>query len=120
MTTVWHDKRKLLKISIIVLIGLAIVGYAFFQSRNLIEGPQIVITSPSNGATFSDPRVTVSGTAKNISFLTLNDRQIFMNAEGVWSEELLLSPGDNVWTIEAKDKFGRSTVKKLELVFRKS
>jgi hypothetical protein len=50
----------------------------------------------------------------------LNDRQIFVDKDGTFNEELLLSPGYNVWTIQAKDKFGRIVTKKIELVFIKS
>jgi hypothetical protein len=115
-----QNGKAIIKISIIVLIITVIVGYSYFQSRNLINGPQIVLTSPKTGSTLANPLVAITGNASNISFLSLNDRQIFVDKDGTFNEELLLSPGYNVWTIQAKDKFGRIVTKKIELVFIKS
>jgi hypothetical protein len=112
--------KAVIKISIVVLIITAIIGYSYFQSRNLIRGPQVAIESPASGTTVSDPLVTVTGSASNISFITLNDRQIFIDNEGHFKEVLLLSPGYNIWTIQAKDKFGRVVSKKIELVLKNS
>lgn len=115
-----QDGKAIVKISVIVLFISFIIGYSYFQSRNLIRGPQIVLASPTTGATLSNQVVEIKGSASNISFLSLNDRQIFVDNKGNFNEELLLSPGYNVWTISAKDKFGRIVNKKIELVFRKS
>lgn len=115
-----QDGKTMIKIFLAVLFVSVIVGYSYFQSRNLIRGPQIVLTSPATGSTLTDQVVKIKGNASNISFLSLNDRQIFVDKEGNFNEELLLSPGYNIWTIAAKDKFGRIVSKKIELVFRKS
>lgn len=111
-----NDGKALIKILVISLLVIVIAGYSYYQSRNLIRGAQIELASPRNGATVLDPLITVSGTAKNISFLSLNDRQIFVDQSGVFKEDLLLSPGYNVWKIEAKDKFGRIVSKRIELM----
>jgi hypothetical protein len=110
--------KRILKIILVVLIAGGIIGYSYYQSRNLIKGPQISLTSPVVGTTVENPLVSIEGTAKNISFITLNDRQIFVDNEGTFKEELLLSPGYNIWQIAAKDKFGRIVNKKIELVLQ--
>jgi hypothetical protein len=115
-----QDGKAIVKVAIIGLVVTAIIGYSYFQSRNLLKGPQIVLTSPETGSTLTNPLVSVKGIASHISFISLNDRQIFVDKNGNFNEELLLSPGYNVWTIAAKDKFGRTVFKKIELVFRKS
>ncbi len=112
--------KTIVKAIFIALIVIAIAGYSYFQARNLIKGPQVSITSPSNGTTLGNPMVTVSGTAKNISFITLNNRQIFVDDNGNFKEDVLLSPGYNTWELQAKDKFGRVVTKNIELIFRKS
>jgi hypothetical protein len=115
-----QNGKTIVKISIIILIVTAIIGYSYFQARNLIKGPQIALTSPHTGSTLDNPFIAIQGTASNISFISLNDKQIFVDKSGRFNEELLLSPGYNMWTIEAKDKFGRIVSKKIELIFRKS
>lgn len=110
------------KIGIIVgfFLALCIIGYGLFQARNIILGPQISLTSPKNGATLTNSLVTVSGKASNVSFLSLNDRPIFIDQQGDFNEQLLLSPGYNTWTLVAQDKFGRTISKNFSLIFNKS
>lgn len=116
----FHEGKNVLRISIIALIIAIIIGYSYFQSRNLIRGPQITLTSPLSGSTLASPLVAIKGSAQNIAFISLNNRQIYVDNNGRFNEELLLSPGYNIWTIEAKDKFGRIVSKKIELVLDKT
>ena len=94
------------------------MGYGLFQAHKYIEGPVVTIYSPQNGATFSSPLVEIDGRAQNVSFLKLDDRQIFTDTSGRFSEKLLLSPGYNIITLDAQDKFGKTVSKKLELVLK--
>lgn len=116
-----HSQGKtIVRILIISLAVIVVVGYALFQARNLITGPTITLISPAPGSNVANPLVSIEGITKNISFITLNDRQIYVNKNGAFKEELLLSPGYNVWKLEAKDKFGRNVSKRIELIFNKS
>ena len=108
------------KFFLLSIIVLGIVGYSLYQARNLIEGPKITLTSPSNGATITDPLVHIQGTAKNITFISINNNQIYVDNAGKFDEDLLASPGYNSWVLEARDKFGRTVRKNIELVFMKS
>jgi hypothetical protein len=115
-----QDGKTVIKIALGVCLVLLVLGYIYYQSRNLINGPQITIAEPLNGSTVADPLVAIQGIAKNISYITLNDRQIYVDKDGAFKEELLLSPGYNLWKIEAKDKFGRVVSKRIELVLNKT
>jgi len=102
----------------VVLFVLAVLSYGLFQARNLIQGPIITIHSPQNGTTVNNALVEISGEAKNISGITLNDQHIFVDEEGNFREQLLLSYGYTIMTIEASDRFGRETKQTLELVYK--
>jgi hypothetical protein len=117
---VYQDGKSIIKILIIILVITAIAGYSFFQARNIIRGPQISLVSPSNGTTVTEQAVEIQGSAKNISYITLNDRRIFVDKDGMFNEELLLAPGYNIWKLEAKDKFGRIVSKNIELILNKN
>ncbi|MDP6387930.1 MAG: hypothetical protein QGG63_01490 [Candidatus Pacebacteria bacterium] len=97
---------------------VVIFGYAFFQARNIILGPVIKIQEPQNGVSLEHSLVGIEGTAKNISHISMNDRQIFTDEQGQFREKLLLSYGYNIITIKAKDRFGRKTKKTLELIYK--
>ncbi|MDQ3077177.1 MAG: hypothetical protein M3Q63_03960 [bacterium] len=115
-----QNGKTLLKIVIIVIILTSIAGYSLYQSQNLIKGPQLTIEYPTNGATVDNPSIEIKGKAYNVAYISLNDRQIFIDKDGAFNEELLLGSGYNIWKLEAKDKFGRIVSKKIELVLKKS
>jgi len=115
---VTHHPTTYFKISAIVLLLVTVAAYTLFQTRNLIAGPVIAIHTPTNGATVLESLVTIEGIAHNISYISLNDRQIFIDEKGKFSELLLLSYGYNIMTIAARDKFGRETEEILELIYK--
>ena len=109
---------------ILVKIGLAgafltlIGSYAAFELQDLVNGPQIAVASPQNGATLSRSLVEVAGVAQNVSDISLNGKKIFITEEGAFSEKLLLSYGYNVITIQATDRFGREVERQIEVVYK--
>ena len=109
---------SILKISLFALLGLVIVGYSLFQAWKLITGPVIDVTSPENGATYSQALVEVAGRARNTAYLNLDGRAIFTDKDGYFSEKLLLSPGYNIIKLDATDKFKAKTERKLEVILK--
>ncbi len=106
----------LIKGGIAVFIALIVIGYAYFATKDYIAGPQISITSPLNGSTVSNPLIEVVGTTKNISFISLNDRPIFVDEKGNFKEKLLLYPGYNIMSVKAEDRYKRTVEKTIELI----
>src|SRR4051812_34912761 len=98
--------RKFSLIAFFVLLGL----YSLFQARSLILGPELRIDSPKEDTTIPAGVTTIKGTAKNISFLSLDDRRIYTDIEGHFAEELVMQPGINIIKLGAKDRFGREKV----------
>ncbi len=91
------------------------VVYALFQARFLIAGPQI--TLDASNTVSSERLVTVDGKASNIVRMSLNGRQIFTDAEGNFSEALVLENGYTIATLEALDRYGRITRQTKSFVF---
>ena len=102
--------------SLLALFFVLLIGYSLFQARFIILGPHIAIQTPQNGAHLSDHMVVVSGRAENISFLSLNDRPIYVDEKGLWSEKLIAPEGLSIMTVRAKDRFGRTTEKQVEIM----
>jgi hypothetical protein len=92
-----------------------ILLYSLFQARFLILGPQVKIISPTNGASVPAGLVVVTGSASNVSWLSLDDRQIFTDQLGRWSEKLIASPGTSIITVKARDRFGRTKVRTVDI-----
>ncbi len=115
------DRRKI-KYFIKVWVALGaiaiVLGYGAYRAKDFAEGPTITVDAPQDGRVFSESLVTLSGTAHNLSFLTLNDSKIFTDESGTWSERILLSKGYNVLTLKAQDRFGRTEVNTLQLIYQ--
>jgi len=104
-----------------LFIGLCVVVFLFFyffhQSKAFLTGPQIVVDTPENGETLSTAFVFIKGNAINSDTLLLNGRAIITDSSGGFEEGLLLARGYNIIGLMARDKFGRETEKKIEVVF---
>ena len=98
--------RHVVSVGAILLLIVGIIGYIGFQGRYFLLGPQIYITEDVPFRS-SERTVTIGGTTRNITHITLNGRQIFTNPEGVFRETVVLGPSINTITISARDRYGR-------------
>lgn len=114
-----RNTQSILKILFVTTIAIVVITYTYYKTRDMSRGPTITITSPVNGSSVYSSLVKIKGTADNISHLSMNDRKIFTDESGEFTEELLLSSGYNIISIKANDKFERSIEKTLELVYKK-
>lgn len=94
------------------VIALALLGtlilYVIWQARFLLTGP--VIELRDEPPQHSNERiVTLTGTTRNITSITLNGRQIFTDPHGEFKEALVLENGYTIATIAATDRYGRTT-----------
>ena len=105
------------KHTLVITLFLLLTSYSLYQARFLIIGPQIWIEHPTDGQVVDQPLVTMRGKAKNIAWISLNDRPIFTDEKGRWSEKLIVSPGLSIMTVKARDHFGRETEKSISIIF---
>lgn len=109
-----------LKIVLYSLFGIVILSYSLFQANKLISGPIIEIYNPQDGATYNNTLIEITGRARNIAYLNLDDRPIFTDKDGYFKEKLLLSPGYNIIKLDARDKFKTYTEKKLQVILKEN
>jgi hypothetical protein len=114
----YEDGKLIIKTLFIGFFVLIIVGYGIFQSQKIVGGPKISVNSPATGQVVERSDVDISGVATNISAISLNDRPIFIDESGNFSEKLMLYPGYNIIKLRAEDKFGSKVEKDLELVYQ--
>jgi len=112
--------RFFVKIIIVIFAVITITGYAYYQTKNLIAGPQIEIHTPKNGSSVQEKLIILEGTARNISKINLNDFPVYVDQNGVFKEKLLLSEGYNVIKFSIWDRFNRTKDEKLEIVYLKN
>lgn len=113
-----HKTRRYIKIIITILIVVVFIGYTIYEIQKVVLGPQIEVLSPKNGSLVSNSFIEISGIAKNIKEISLNDRKIYTDEEGNFKENLLLAYGYNALVLKASDKFNRKTEKIIEVVYK--
>lgn len=106
-----------LKILFVVLVIILVIAYTYYKTKDFIRGPIIIVASPANGIAVNSPLVEIVGKAERIAYISLDDRQIFTDEDGNFKEKLLLSPGYNIISIKASDKFDRNIEKTLEMMY---
>jgi hypothetical protein len=111
-----NNSKIAIKVFCSIFIGVIIVGYSLFSARHIIKGPSIVVITPQNGELTKDNFVEIKGKSENLNYISLNDRQIFIDDEGNFKEKLILYEGENTLKLYGKDKFGRETTKYLQVV----
>lgn len=109
----YRDSR-LFRIGLIVFF-LLILGYAYYEGRALLLGPTIDI-SP-RVLEVSDPVVVIAGEARRITSLSLNGLEIPVTEEGAFSEEYILSPGYNRIILDARDRYGKTAERVIEVIY---
>lgn len=108
-------KKLSLGFSIVAAIGTA--ALILRHMIPLLAGPVLVIDSPTHGATYTEPLVYISGTTKRAVRMTLNGQTILVREDGIYDIPLALIDGINNLSLEAEDKFGRTTNQEL-VVFK--
>ncbi|MFZ2038315.1 MAG: hypothetical protein WAV11_00005 [Minisyncoccia bacterium] len=109
---------KRIRYGIIIIVVLLIAVYSIYEAQRIIQGPQMIVLTPQDGATVNQSLIDITGSVQNINRLKLNDRDIFQDEQGNFSEKLLLSYGYNSIKLEGWDKFGRSTTKVMQMIYK--
>ena len=109
--------RSYVQIGIGILFLLLLFFFIYHQTRGLLAGASIEVSSPQNGVLLHEPVLTITGLAKKVAFISINGRQIFTDESGAFGESLLLSPGYTIITLSAEDAFKRKIEKQLEVVY---
>jgi len=79
-------------------------------------GPEIIVQTPLNGAVVLSTTIPIEGTAKNISKISINGRQISIDQKGIFKDRLVIAKGYNIITVVGIDRFGKVKEVELEVV----
>ena len=112
----YRDSR-LTKIILIAFFAV-VAAYAYFEGYGLLQGPAIQIEG--RAMEVHDPLVSIEGEAKRIASLSMNGKLIPVTEDGAFSEDYVLAPGYNKIVLEARDRFGKTTTRAIEIVYTSS
>ena len=100
----------------LVMLFLIIIGYAYFEAQGLLYGPTINIADSSATVTH-EQYVLIQGQADHLTALSVDGEPISLTEAGAFQKPLVLAPGVNRIVFDAKDKYGHSTQKVIEMVY---
>lgn len=115
------QETSTLKKTLLLLAVLFVVGYGAFNSRFILQGPEISIEQldeENNTIITQDRTLLLKGKVLHSSFISINGRPIFIDETGQFNEKLLLSNGVSIIDIYAKDKFGKEVRKKIDVLYQ--
>lgn len=101
------------RVAVLATCCIAIVGYLGFQVYALVRPPMLTILSPESGSTVSESRVTISGLTDTMATLQINGITVLAGSQGDFRQEIPLRTGMNTLVIQAKKKFGGSTIERM-------
>lgn len=70
--------------------------------------PQIIVTSHTDGEIVTEPVITIEGTVyeDHLESLLLNEETVTVNSDGTFMHPVVLTTGDNLITLQARDRAG--------------
>lgn len=119
MTRTISIKNYIKLFSVIGLFSFIFI-YSLFQTRSIKNGVLLQVNNIENGIETIEEIFPVEGNAKHASKLLVNGREILIDKENNFKTEILLSPGYNIVTIEAEDRFNKHTKQIFEVFLRES
>lgn len=101
-----HLLRRLI-IGGVVAAGLIYIIVIVFQ---VFAPPVLTVISPTDSIRVQEPQIEVIGSTTPETSVTINGREVFLDAEGTFSENLSLTEGINTITISSQKKRSKPTV----------
>jgi hypothetical protein len=98
-----------------VLLFGSIAIFTYMKMNFVLTGVKLQAHVEKNG---NSPVIQVKGNAYGATYVTLNGREIYIEKDGSFTEDVVLLPGLSVLKLDTEDKFGNTTLKKFELVYK--
>lgn len=91
------------------VVLLALFVYLFYQYRAAFFPPTLSVGSPKEHATISSQTVAVEGTTDPNTVVTVNALPAYVDANGKFTKELPVFPGQQTIVVKAVNSFGKIT-----------
>jgi hypothetical protein len=99
--------RKLVYLSIFVVLLAGVLGFGATRALPVFLGPKVDVSSPINGAIADGTSVSVRGTVYRAKTLYINGVPTAFTENGIFESLVVVYPGNNLLVVEAYDKYDR-------------
>lgn len=94
--------------SIAAIALLALVLYGGVKAAPLLLGPQLSLSSPTDGQTIAGGVLPIEGIAHHTEKLALDGAPLLIDERGAFHTSLVLPQGSAILTLTVSDRFGRT------------
>lgn len=106
------------KILIVGAIGLLVFVYILWNFNKAMGTPPLEITYPTaENLIVRQPVISIEGKTGANAKLTINNNEVLVDEDGRFQKEITLSPGLNVFTINAKKLLGKLATTEKKIVY---
>ena len=105
---------------IVAVAVLGLCGFVAMKIYPLVHGPAINLGTLSDGASVADPMIRIAGKALYTKDLAVNGNPLPLSPDGSFDDKLVLNPGYNVISLQARDRFGKVSNHDYEIVLKES
>ncbi len=112
--------KRFLGIGLLAGLFAFIAFYTLWETKALSKGVDLQLEGITDGAILSNDVISLKGSALHASHIAIDGREIEVDKDDKFTEELVLSPGYNIISIEAKDKFGKKTQNAYRVFYKDS
>lgn len=109
--------KSYLRVGLITGLFAFIIFYTILKTHALTHGVELSISGIQNGEVSTKNLLKITGKAIHAKHIHINGREILVNEKNEFSEDLVLSPGYNVISINAEDKFNKKTEKLYQVLY---
>jgi hypothetical protein len=103
------------RVYLFIILIFSIFIYFGFKIFNLIYGPIIRIYSPTSGEIIYTDTFILKGNIQNAKNIYINGREIDINKDGDFDEELISKYPYTLIVINVTDKYGKSREKVMNI-----
>lgn len=107
--------RDRLNIWLFLLLIIFIFIYFIFKIFDYISGPIIKIYSPLPYETINEDTFILKGNVKNAKNIYINGREIKIDQNGNFEEDMIAKSPYTLISIDAIDKYGKKREKNIEI-----
>lgn len=97
----WTGTGILLFVFLLIFLGL--------RFNNFVASPKLNLESPAEQQEMEGPTVKIKGQTEKESQLTINGREIKIDGQGNFEEDIELLPGLNILEFLARNRFGKES-----------
>ncbi len=108
---------KLISLFIFSVIVVGVMGYFIYEIGFLISPPALVIESPAEDIEVMDAKINIKGRVDYDTFVKINDQSIVVGDDGIFNQEIVLTPGLNILNIKATNRLDKESSVVRRIVF---